>query len=196
MDGERQREALLQALRESRQGLDTNELASAVTLHPNTVRWHLGVLGDAGLVEALPEPRRGRGRPSVVYRLTGEGVARDRDDYRLLATMLAEIVADDRDGVARAYKAGVAWGRHLQAAEPDSEVVELLDRQGFEATEAGNAIEMRRCPFYALAAETPGVVCPLHRGVIDGALQHAGSARSVSRLDRFVEPGLCVAHLR
>ena len=195
MDGERQREALLQALRESRRGLDTNELAGALAVHPNTVRWHLGVLGDAGLVEALPERRRGRGRPSVVYRLTGEGVARDRDDYRLLATMLAGIVADDRDGEARAYEAGVSWGRHLQAAEPESGVAELLDRQGFEATEAGDAIEMRRCPFYALAAETPGVVCPLHRGVIDGALQHAGSARSVARLDRFVEPGLCVAHL-
>jgi predicted ArsR family transcriptional regulator len=71
MDGKRQREALLQVLRESRRGLDTKELAAAVTLHPNTVRWHLGVLGDAGLVEALPEQRRGRGRPSVVYRLTG-----------------------------------------------------------------------------------------------------------------------------
>jgi predicted ArsR family transcriptional regulator len=110
--------------------------------------------------------------------------------------MLAGIVADDRDGAGRAYGAGVSWGRHLQAAEPDAGVSELLDRQGFEATETGETIEMRRCPFYALAAETPGVVCPLHRGVIDGALQQSGSARSVARLDRFVEPGLCVAHLR
>jgi predicted ArsR family transcriptional regulator len=196
MNGERQREALLDALRKSRQGLDTNELAGALALHPNTVRWHLGVLGDAGLVEALPEPRRGRGRPSVVYRLTGEGVAHDRDDYRLLATMLAGIVADERDGPARAYEAGVSWGRHLQAAEPDDGVVELLDRQGFEATKNGDAIEMRRCPFYALAAETPDVVCPLHRGVIDGALAESGSSRSVARLDPFVEPSLCVAHLR
>jgi predicted ArsR family transcriptional regulator len=128
MDGELQRDALLEALRASRRGLDTKELASAVGLHANTVRWHLGVLTDAGLVEALPEPRRGRGRPSVVFRLTGTGVAHDRDDYRLLATMLAGVVGDAPDGPARAYDAGVRWGRHLQAAEPDDDIGELLDR--------------------------------------------------------------------
>jgi predicted ArsR family transcriptional regulator len=195
MDGDRQREALLEALRESRRGLATKELAAAVDLHPNTVRWHIGVLTDAGLVEALPEQRHGRGRPSILYRLTGEGVAHDRDDYRLLATMLAGIVGDDPDGATRAYEAGVRWGRHLQAAEPDRSVVELLDREGFEATETGDVIEMHRCPFFALAAETPGVVCPLHKGVIDGALQEQGSTRSVVRLEPFVEPNLCLAQL-
>jgi predicted ArsR family transcriptional regulator len=195
MDGARQREALLEALGSSRRGLDTKELAAAVGLHPNTVRWHLGVLGDEGLVEALPERRRGRGRPSALFRLTGAGVAHDRDDYRLLATMLAGVVGDAPDGPDRAYEAGVSWGRHLQAAEPDDDIGELLDRQGFDARLADDTIEMRRCPFAALAAEAFQVVCPLHRGVIDGALAASGSSRSVERLDPFVEPSLCVARL-
>lgn len=187
---------MIEALRDARGGLDTNALADRVGLHPNTVRWHLGVLADAGLVQALPEHRRGRGRPSVVYRLTGEGVAHDRDEYRLLATMLTGVLAAERDGAARAYEAGVRWGRHLRAAEPDGDVAELLDRQGFAAEEHGDRIEMRRCPFYALAEGSPQVICTLHHGIIDGALAESGSGKSVDRLDPFVEPALCVAHLR
>jgi predicted ArsR family transcriptional regulator len=196
VNGDRQREATLEALREAPDGLDTRQLAARVGLHPNTIRWHLGVLAGHGLVTDAPRHRRGRGRPSVVHRLTAEGAARDRDDYRLLATILTGVVADERDGEARAYEAGLRWGRYLKTGEPDADVVELLDRQGFAAEAVGDRIEMRRCPFYALAEESPQVICTLHRGIVDGALEEAGSGDSVDRLDPFVEPALCVAHLR
>ena len=193
MHGDGQRAAIIEALRDAE--LDTNDLARAVGLHPNTVRWHLGVLADEGLVEASPKRRPSRGRPSVIYRLTPDGVAHDRDEYRLLATMLAGVVASDEHGVARAYEEGVRWGRRIQAAEPERSVPELLDRQGFAAAGADDRIEMRRCPFYALAECAPGVVCTLHQGIIDGALAESGSARHVEQLDPFVEPALCVARL-
>jgi predicted ArsR family transcriptional regulator len=194
MNGDRQREAILEALRGAPDGLDTNQLAGALHLHANTVRWHLGLLERAGLIHAAPELRRGRGRPSVAWRLTSEGAASARDEYRLLATMLTGVVAKDDDGPAHAYEVGRGWGRHLRAAEPGSSIAELLDRQGFGATARGGSIEMRRCPFAALAEEAPQVVCTLHRGIIDGALSSAGGRR-VQRLDPFVEPGLCVARL-
>jgi predicted ArsR family transcriptional regulator len=54
---------------------------------------------------------------------------------------------------------------------------------------------MRRCPFYALAEGAPQVICTLHHGIIDGALEESGSGESVERLDPFVDPGLCIAHL-
>ncbi len=196
MHGDRQREAILEALAAAPGGLDTRALAAAVDLHPNTIRWHLGVLADAGLVNSAPERSHKRGRPSVVHELTPDGVARDRDDYRLLATMLTAAVASDDLGEVRAYETGVRWGRHLQAAAPEAAVAELLDRQGFAAEEHGERIEMRRCPFYALAEESPEVICTLHRGIIDGALDAAATGRRVERLDPFVEPALCVAHLR
>src|SRR5262245_51708816 len=100
---------ILEALQSERGGLDTKQLAERLGLHANTIRWHLGVLTDRGLVQAVPERRGGRGRPSIVHRLTGEGVARDRDEYRLLATMLTGVVAGDPDGEARAYESGVQW---------------------------------------------------------------------------------------
>ena len=196
MNGERQREAILDALRSARDGLDTNQLAERVELHPNTIRWHLGVLTDAGLVQATPERRYGRGRPSIVHRLTGEGTARGRDEYRLLATMLTDVVAAEGDGEARAYEAGLRWGRHLRQSDPDAGIADLLDQQGFAAEQRGDTVEMRRCPFYALAESSPQVICTLHHGIIDGALTGAGSDETVERLDPFVEPLLCIAHLR
>lgn len=196
MNGERQRQMILESLRSARGGLDTNQLAEHLDLHPNTIRWHLGVLADAGLVQAMPERRHERGRPSIVYHLTGEGIARGRDEYRLLAAMLADAVAADGSGAARAYEAGVRWGKHLQQGEPDADLADLLDREGFAAEQRGDTVEMRRCPFYALAETSPEVICTLHHGVIDGALAEAGSDEEVDRLDPFVEPGLCIAHLR
>ena len=196
MNGERQRREILDALTSARDGLDTNQLAERLELHPNTIRWHLGVLTDAGLVQAIPERRRGRGRPSIVHRLTGEGVANGRDDYRLLATMLTDVVAGDRDGEARAYEAGLRWGRHLQQAEPDASIAGLLDQEGFAAEQHDDRIEMRRCPFYELAESSPQVICTLHQGIVEGALDEAGSEQTVERLDPFVEPSLCIAHLR
>jgi predicted ArsR family transcriptional regulator len=195
VNGERQRQMILEALRAAPDGLDTKELANVLELHANTVRWHLGLLGDAGLVAEHPERRRGRGRPSIVHRLTSKGIASGRDEYRLLATMLTEALAGDKDGEARAYETGVRWGRDIQQAEPDATVVELLDREGFAAEQHGDRIEMRRCPFYALAEGAPQVICTLHHGIVDGALEEAGTGQSVERLDPFVEPGLCIAHL-
>lgn len=195
MDGERRRRAILEALREARGGLDTKELATALGLHPNTVRWHVGILADGGLVRAEPHGRHGRGRPSLVYRLTSAGATRGRNDYRLLASMLTAALAGDPDGEARGYETGRRRGRHLQAAEPEAGIVELLDRQGFAASRIGDRLEMRRCPFHELAGESPGIVCTLHRGIVDGALEEAGTGERVERLDPFVEPALCVAHL-
>lgn len=187
---------ILEALRSAHEGLDTGRLAEDLDLHPNTIRWHLGLLTDAGLVHAKPERRHERGRPSIVYRLTGEGIARGRDEYRTLATMLTEVVAAEADGAAHAYETGFHWGRHLRQGEPDGSLAELLDREGFQAEQHGDQVEMRRCPFYAIAEGSPQVICSLHHGLIDGALDEAGSEQTVKRLDPFVEAGLCIAHLR
>jgi predicted ArsR family transcriptional regulator len=198
VNGQRQRETILDALRGASDGLDTNQLAERLDLHANTIRWHLGRLSDSGLVKAAPNRRHGRGRPSVVYRLTGEGIARarGRDEYRILATMLTDVVSADRAGATRAYEAGQRWGRHLQQAQPGSSLAELLDQEGFAAERQGDQIAMRRCPFYPLAETSPQVICTLHHGIVDGVLDEAGSGETVERLDSFVEPGLCIARLK
>ena len=196
VNGHRQRQLILDALRAASDGLDTNQLAERLDLHPNTIRWHLGRLTDSGLVRATPGRTHGRGRPSVVYRLTGDGIARGRDEYRLLATMLTDVVSADRTGATRAYEKGLRWGRHLRQADPHASLAQILDQQGFAAEQQGDQLEMRRCPFYALAETSPQVICTLHHGIIDGVLDEAGSEERVERLEPFVEPGLCIARLK
>ena len=197
MDGEHQRQAILEALRSAPDGLDTAAISEILAVHANTARWHLGILIDEGLVEARPEQSShgGRGRPRIVHRVTGEGATHGRDDYRFLATMLTAALADDPDGDARAYETGRTWGRHLHEAEPGTEIADLLDRQGFSAERIDDRIEMRRCPFYALAETSPQIVCTLHHGIIDGALAAAGTGEHVAELCPFAAPSLCVARL-
>jgi len=192
------RTAIIEALRGSSEGLDANALAEAVALHANTVRWHLGVLSDQGLVTSAPEHRQGRGRPSVVYRLTPDGIVQGRDEYRLLATMLTAALAGDSNAEARCYETGLRWGRFLSRPGEGQAVrrtVALLEEEGFAAEGDEQSICMRRCPFYALAETNPEIVCTLHRGIIDGALEQAGATVGVTSLRPFVEPQLCVAEL-
>jgi predicted ArsR family transcriptional regulator len=199
------RRRLVEELRGEYDGLDVQELARRLGLHQNTVRWHLGVLADAGIVESRPAPRSAPGRPRILYLLSRSATAPGRDEYRLLATILAGAVSEQEDGKAGAESAGRAWGRYLvRSPQPLArvsneqavgEVVRLLDEQGFAPHADGTDVGMHRCPFHDLAEQHPDVVCAVHRGLISGALEELGSGLEVSELDVFVEPNLCVARL-
>lgn len=200
------RALIVDELRSAPGGLDVHELARRLGVHANTVRWHLGVLGDAGLVGSDAAPSGRPGRPRMLYRLQRGAVAATRgDDHRLLATILTGAVAELPDGRERAKEAGRAWGRFLvrrpspleRVAEDEAvaEVVRLLDEEGFEAEAAGREIHMHRCPFHDLAEANPDVVCGVHLGLMAGALEEFGSDLEVEGLDVFVEPDLCVARL-
>lgn len=58
----------------------------------------------------------------------------------------------------------------------------------------GQEVGLRHCPFLELAETQAGVVCPVHLGIMRGALQTWGAPVTVDRLDAFVEPDLCLAH--
>ncbi|HSK15865.1 MAG TPA: helix-turn-helix domain-containing protein [Gaiellaceae bacterium] len=195
---------VLEALEVAPEPLDAAQLARAVDLHPNTVRWHLGVLADAGLVASEVEERHRRGRPRVVYRATGSAPG-EREDYRLLAAVLAGSLSTSPDGPAAAEAAGRAWGRYLverplplTAVDEDAaagEVVRLLDEHGFRPERENETILMHRCPFRDLAEQHGDVVCSAHLGLIRGALEEIGAPITATRLEPFVEPRLCRAHL-
>jgi len=193
------------ALRTAPDGLDAEELAERLGVHVNTVRWHLGALAHADAVSSTPRPHVGRGRPRIVYRATGADEEGTRDEYRLLATVLSATLAVQTDGAAACEAAGREWGRYLvprrlPLARPSDDeacttVTTLLAEQGFRPVAADGAVRMRRCPFHELAESRPEVVCAVHRGLIDGALEEIGSDLRVSTLDVFVEPDLCIARL-
>jgi predicted ArsR family transcriptional regulator len=192
------------ALRAAPEGLDAEELAERLGVHANTVRWHLGALARADAVSSTPRPHVGRGRPRIVYQATGDPEG-TRDEYRLLAAVLSATLAAQTDGAAACEAAGREWGRYLvprrlplarpSDAEACATVTELLAEQGFRPVVADGAVRMRRCPFHELAESRPQVVCAVHRGLIDGALDEIGSGLRVSKLDVFVDPALCIARL-
>lgn len=200
-----QRDRIADELRRAPHGLGVHELATRLGLHPNTIRWHLGVLADAGAVSSAPAPRARRGRPRIVYRLRAEAATGTRDEYRLLATVLSGSLADGDDGPARAESSGRAWGRylverpspteHVSDDEATARVAALLDEQGFATEVTPGVIRMRRCPFLDLAEAHPEIVCAAHRGLIAGALGELGSPLEVKALDVLVEPDLCVVRL-
>ena len=197
---------IVEELRAARDGLDVRELAQRLGLHENTVRWHLGILDNAGLLAAEPAANGKPGRPRMLYRLRpGAVAATGGDEHRLLATVLTGTVAGLPDGVERAREAGRAWGRFLvrrpsPLQQPDedealAEVARLLDEEGFAAEPHGRQIHMHRCPFHHLAETHPEIICGVHLGLMTGALEELGSDLEIEGLDVFVRPDLCIARL-
>jgi len=198
------RAALVAALRAG--PLDAAELARRVGLHPNTVRFHLALLRDAGLVTSRPAARRTPGRPRILYALDRSAAHAADHEHRLLATILTGALGSSDDGADRAEDAGRAWGRYLverlsplaapTTARIESELTTLLERHGFEPEVVGSEIRMRRCPFHELAESHPNVVCAVHRGLVSGALEELGADLEVDELQVFPQPGACVLRLR
>jgi len=54
---------------------------------------------------------------------------------------------------------------------------------------------LRHCPFLELVESGAGIVCSLHLGLMQGAMAALCTPVTVERLDPFVEPDLCLAHL-
>ena len=77
--------------------------------------------------------------------------------------------------------------------------MELLAELGFEPEPADGRrtreIRLRHCPFQNLAEQHGEVICSVHLGLMPGALTAMRAPVTVDRLDPFVEPDLCVAHL-
>ena len=202
---------ILEALQEAEAPLDARELGARVGLHWNTVRSHLRVLAEAGLVSARREERTRPGRPRILYDAAAEPLdARAPSDYRLLAQVLTSHLAGaERDPSARAQEAGRAWGAHLvrkpepfasiSKEETIDEVVHLHEQFGFgpelRRAKSGQEIVLKRCPFQELATTYPAVICSVHLGLVRGALAELGTGVEADRFEPFAEPGACVAHV-
>ncbi len=80
-----------------------------------------------------------------------------------------------------------------------SRLIDVLDQLGFaperRRVDGEQQVGLRHCPFLELAESQTAVVCPIHLGLMQGALETWGAPVTVERLDAFVEPDLCLAHL-
>lgn len=191
---------LYRYLRLSGRAVPVRELATRLSLHPNTLRPHLRRLEEAGLV--LRETRRGArvGRPQTLYS-AADPEAREGRDYRLFADILSGLLTGSRQR-DRAEVLAREWGSYLvgraapkpgsrRATGPNLAVLqEALAEAGFDprfrktGTKAVQ-ITLRDCPFRELLEEHRDLVCAVHRGLLAGML---GSSRPPMRMTSFEPP--------
>jgi predicted ArsR family transcriptional regulator len=190
--------------------LGVQDVADQTGLHPNTARFHLDALVEAGLATREPQPRETPGRPSMAYRVTdGDGPTGQRR-YRLLAEMLTSMIAGvmPQPGEAAA-EAGREWGRYLTEQPPpyqrlDAEqaiekLAATLEGIGFApeaAAEDGSyRLRLHQCPFREVAERHQDVVCALHLGLMQGVLSQMRAPVTADGLQPFAEPSVCIAEL-
>jgi predicted ArsR family transcriptional regulator len=206
---------LLDALRTSDRPLDVRELAAACGLHVTTVRFHLDVLTDAGLVTSQFGQSGTRGRPPRLYAPASRAVAAGgHAGYELLSTILAAHWAGSRDERAlRAEQAGWAWAGQREpvptaaATTADETTLDqaavhvnaVFAELGFdpELVRDGESLQIRlhACPFRAVAVTHPEVVCSIHLGLLRRTLADIDAPPTSVTLQPFVQSHLCLAQL-
>ena len=205
----RSRADVLDMLRAADGPLGVREVAQRMRLHPNTARFHLEALVEAGLAVRETEDRETPGRPRIGYQATADGPP-GRRRYRLLAEMLTTLIAGTvPDPAEAAEEAGREWGAYLSeqplpyqklsAEEAIGKLSAIMEEVGFapqaEADGGQYRLSLRQCPFREVALQHENVICALHLGLIQGALARMRAPVTADGLDPFVEPSLCIARL-
>lgn len=112
---------ILALLRERARPLDVNEIASAVALHPNTVREHLNVLLNAQLARTHPEKRDRAGRPRALYQADGRG------DRWFLPLEFERLSEEESLARSRAFLELMLERRSVREFAPDPVPLELVE---------------------------------------------------------------------
>jgi predicted ArsR family transcriptional regulator len=200
------RARVLDLLRAAGGPLRVQEVAEQAGLHPNTARFHLDALVEAGLATREPQPRETPGRPSVAYRATGEDGPAGRRRYRLLAEMLTSLIAGMMPQPEEAAaEAGREWGRYLTEQPPPYQGLDAgqaierlgatLEEIGFAPERDGYRLRLHQCPFREVAERHQNVVCALHLGLMQGVLAQLRAPVTADSLQPFAEPNVCIAEL-
>ena len=203
----RSRSALLETLRAQTEPTSLSALVAITGLHANTLREHLAALVIAGLAHRHRDIPTGRGRPAWLYEATGRDAAASPEYAGLAATLAATIQSTSTSPTDDAIAAGRTWGHELaqelgagpapSAVAARRAVVTLLDQIGFgpQADARNSTIRLTRCPLLEAAHRYPDVVCGVHLGLAEGALEAYGVAPAGTELAPFAERGACRLHL-
>jgi DeoR family transcriptional regulator, suf operon transcriptional repressor len=176
------------------------DLAREHALTPNAVRQHLSRLEADGLITEATA-RRGRTKPSLIYRVTpsGERLFPHRYDV-LLKAVLHELKLEEGEArvsdlfrkigqrSARKY-AGRFEGK--DAAARVGEFTKLLQEQGVvaecERTDIGFVIREHTCPFKENVAENPQICTVVHTLMNELLPSAPRQTRSIARGDDVCE---------
>jgi predicted ArsR family transcriptional regulator len=185
-----------------------DEAAAAVGIGRALAVYHLDKLVESGLLTASYQRPTGRGgpgagRPAKVYsRSSGEFmVTIPPREYQLAARLLAQAVAADPSGRARAAlrdaarQLGASLGErhradHAPGDGPRLALEGALSEHGFEPWHDDHGtVRMRNCPFRRVADMQPEVVCHMNLALVEGLIAGLG-ADSLNPV-HDPEPGHC-----
>jgi len=201
---------IIQILRDTKEPLSVVQVANMVGIHANTARFHLESLADAGLAARETEASGKPGRRRILYTGILPNQTHERaQGYRLLAQILTGTIASKCIALSdEMYEVGRQWGSYLTSrpapfekldeAEIDQRVMDKLDALWFAPESVAGPrphMLLHNCPFIDSARDAPHVVCRLHVGMMNGALEELRSTQRVIELESLVQAHLCRAWL-
>lgn len=199
------RRRVLAHLQEMADPESTESLAQTLDLHPNTVRFHLEALLNAGLVRRLTERRGVQGRPRVLFTAAPTVPPVTDTPYRALVdAMLGYLRTVETPDNPVAEQVGEAWGRSIAESDGGSgggvrDLVAIVNGLGLSSRVADEdgvrSLEIVRCPFRDLTLGGDTTVCRIDLGMMRGYLAAVGADETVSGLQPWVGPELCLARL-
>jgi len=155
--------------------LTVDEIAREQNVHRTVAFDHLELLVALGLLATGRRHTGWRGKPARTYRLAAGAVEVTVPErrYRLLATVLADAIADlGPDAIARAHERGRQAGEKLvSAASPDADPRAVLRQLGGDHLLSDKTVHARNCMFKEACAEAGSpTACAVHAGVLEGVL--------------------------
>ncbi len=163
-----------------------DEVAAQAGVHRTVAFGHLERLATLGYL-ATSQRRGVPGKPANLYALAAGPLELHHParQFALLAGLLAAGLEQLGDaGVAAAREAGRRHAALLctEPAASTSTALRPLALLGGSYEVESDRVLARNCIFREACAGAPRVVCQLHAGMIEGALQNAGQARRVEAL--------------
>ena len=182
------------------------DAAAAVGVPRHVARFHLDRLHDAGLLQVEYKRPTGRGgpgagRPAKLYRPGPAEFSASIPERRydlaglVLTQAVATAIATDTPAAQALEEAAGEAGRAIgEAARAQADrtgeeagslaaALETLDAYGFSPRAEGRGYVLGNCPFHALSAQLPEVVCRMNLALIAGALRATGARSASAHLD-------------
>jgi predicted ArsR family transcriptional regulator len=180
-----------------------DEAAEALGLARQTAAFHLDRLAGESLLDVVYERRSGRtgpgaGRPAKLYKRSAKQVAVSLPErhYELAGRLLAQAV-ETSEATGEPVRTVLHREAHRLGAQlagrDTTDVLDLLERYGFEPRHDGDAIVLGNCPFHALAREHTQTVCGMNLHLLRGVLQGLDEDRLQACL--APTPGRCCVRL-
>jgi predicted ArsR family transcriptional regulator len=187
--GDNTRYAIYLELARSPSPQTTAEVASALSLHPNTVRPHLERMREVGLLDVDTGTRGGVGRPQHRYSLSphAPSLGLEPSPWPTIARVLLEAASSGGLSGDDLREAGADQGRHDARTHwvGHDDTLSALGREqsrlGFDpevvADDERATMAFANCPFRELAEQNPELVCGLHCGMVEGFVTELGGHR-------------------